>query len=247
LKAHDIDIWIDQERIKPSDTLVSKISDGLSGANVALVLFSKQYADKVWTQEEMAALVYAAVISAERKVLVVRLDDTPLPPLLAHRVWLKHPSMLKVAEVIRDLVAGHTSPAPVSTRAASAPVLVAPKELDSDTLEALAREVVAAFSAPANRRDSLQVSVNGRQLTVVVNHRLVGRDMLAEIRSRLEVMDIHRAYVRDLREELAEGALGKFKTGFRLALDRRLESLEESRRLIRECVEAITERAELAV
>jgi hypothetical protein len=245
LKRRDISIWIDQERIQPSDALVAQISDGLAGAKVALVLFSRHYAEKVWTREEMAALVYAAVVSAERKVLCVRLDDTPLPPLLAHRVWVKHPAFSNVADMAHTLLTGGVSKSGAESVQPIAQRSIAPRELDVDTVEAVAREVVSASSKVQTIGGVLEVSTNGQRFTIVLNQGLLGRDMLAEIRSRLEVADIHRAYIRDLREELAEGALGKFKTGFRLSLDRKLESLEESRRLIREWVEAVTVRAQM--
>lgn len=246
LRQRAIHIWIDQERIRPSDALVAQISDGLAGAKVALVLFSTHYAEKVWTREEMAALVYAAVVSSERKVLCVRLDETPLPPLLAHRVWVKHPACSNVADMVHALLTGDGPVATGEVAPLAAQRDLSLQELDVDTIETVAREVVRSYGRARGAAGSVDISINGRRCTILLNQGLLGRDMVAEIRSRLDVADSHRAYIRDLREELAEGALGKFKAGFRLALDRRLDALDESRGLIREWVEAVAVRAQIA-
>src|SRR5579884_4274721 len=77
LAKRGIDVWIDHLRIKPGDDLVRAINDGLSAARYAVIFHSARYAAKNWTNAEMNALIYAAVVANERRVFVVQLDAAP--------------------------------------------------------------------------------------------------------------------------------------------------------------------------
>ncbi len=204
-----------------------------------MVFFSASYARKVWTQEEASALVYAAVVSNERRVIVVRLDDHPLPPLLAHRLWRVHPAQDKVVRDVLRLSDPTRKVEPIGPE--REPIQLG--ALDPVSMEEVGHQVADGLRRMAGVGQMggiLELDVPGLgRARARLTSQSISNAWLAELDNSLELARIHAAFVRDLRRELAENVLGKFATGYRLELERRVGLLDGARREVGNWVQLI--------
>lgn len=88
-------VWFAPNELKMGDSLMDKISEGLSKADFGVVILSEAYHPKKWTQEELRAL-YALQTKEKKMILPVWKD------LTAEQVAIMFPLML-------DKVAFHAS------------------------------------------------------------------------------------------------------------------------------------------
>ena len=88
LRKKGITPWIDQSEIGTGDSIFQEIERGLDESRYFVLFLSQAYLQSEWTRDELSAAYYQARLSNERKILVVRLDDIPLPNLLAHRRYV---------------------------------------------------------------------------------------------------------------------------------------------------------------
>lgn len=83
LVAEDIGIWFDEWEIAAGDSIPGKVNQGLANCTHFLILWSKNSLGSSWVQRELNSTVSRAIESGVPIVIVVRLDDTAVPPLLA--------------------------------------------------------------------------------------------------------------------------------------------------------------------
>ncbi|HEU4882349.1 MAG TPA: toll/interleukin-1 receptor domain-containing protein [Longimicrobium sp.] len=242
-------VWIDQQEIEPSDSIVARINEGIGGSQYAVVFHSEQYAQKVWTREEQAALVYAAIVNDERRVWVVVLDDAPLPPLLAHRSYRRRPDPVAFAQELGELM-GRNGAGALFTResgaaAGAGPTTTAWAALEPRVVELAARQVVQLGPQFLNSRKDVEwielrlphVGTLSVEIPVPAEH----RESVADLASCLTILDTHMAFIRRLKEQIAQGP-GFLQVGFEIELDRRLQEREGVRREILGYLEVLTSR-----
>lgn len=85
LAAEDVDIAFDKWSVGLGDSLIKFMEDGLDNATHVILMWSKNAAESGWVSEERRAALTRAVNTGKPKVIVVRLDNEPLPPLLNDR------------------------------------------------------------------------------------------------------------------------------------------------------------------
>jgi hypothetical protein len=88
LQHHGVDIWIDHEQIQFGDSVVGKISEGLSSADVILVLVSKDFLQSSWSRAEYEPLLAREIEAGRTVVIPVRLDDADLPIMLSSKRYV---------------------------------------------------------------------------------------------------------------------------------------------------------------
>jgi hypothetical protein len=247
--ARGLRVWIDQQEIEPSDSIVARINEGIGGSRYAVVFHSERYAEKVWTREEQAALVYAAIVNDERRVWVVVLDDAPLPPLLAHRSYRRRPDPAAFAQELGELVARDGAGAPFSwesgAEAGGGPVTTTWTSLEPRAVELAARQVVQLGTRFLNSRSEVEwlelrlphVGTLSMEIPVPAEH----RESVADLASCLTILDTHTAFIRRLKEQIAQGP-GFLQAGFEIELDRRLQDREGVRREILGYLDVLTSR-----
>lgn len=93
LEASRIDYWFDRQEISSGDSLPEKINDGLRTSTYGVLILSSDYLreDKVWTWEELWALINIESTSTKRTLIPIRLglshlELTQSVPLIAHRL-----------------------------------------------------------------------------------------------------------------------------------------------------------------
>lgn len=77
------DVWLDEWEIRVGDSIVQRINAGLSEATHIAVLLSAASCSKPWVQKEWSAALMLQLAQNSISVLPVRLDDSPMPPILA--------------------------------------------------------------------------------------------------------------------------------------------------------------------
>jgi hypothetical protein len=84
IRAHGLDVWMDEERISPGESLLETISSGLRSAECLAFFMSKASVQSPWVRQELS-IVMAERLSAHGKgpiVIPILLDDVDLPPVL---------------------------------------------------------------------------------------------------------------------------------------------------------------------
>lgn len=238
LEKVGINVWIDHQDVSLSDDIITEISKGIESSKFGLIFYSARYEQKVWTKEEMTALIFTAIESGgHRKVIVVRLDDSTLPPLLAKRHWRCTDDPAQLAREIQCLSGVESTLAvPVDDRLEEECALAKPKEwpqLDGRVAEAIAASLVRDLHEI--RRSTCEsisrtIPVPGpavAEITIWVP--ALTEASTDDLQVVLDVAETHRRFVSDYRRELAEEGLGKFTTAFRIQYEKKLEQLDAVR------------------
>jgi hypothetical protein len=88
LELYGVDAFYDARDVALGGNVVLSINRAMAESHYYVLLWSGNCVDRPWVDEEWAA-AYAREINEERSFLfIVRLDTTPLPPLLAVRRYL---------------------------------------------------------------------------------------------------------------------------------------------------------------
>lgn len=78
-KGHEV--WYD--RVSPGGSIPLEISSGLASADTFLLVISQSYNTSSWCRMELGAII-ANCIGTGKRMLVIRLDEAPVEPLIAH-------------------------------------------------------------------------------------------------------------------------------------------------------------------
>lgn len=80
------DVSIDTEQLKIGGNLIEYMNSGLSRP-VLILLHSAATPNSVWQKRELEAATWLDISSPEVKVFVLKLDSTPVPPLLQPKIF----------------------------------------------------------------------------------------------------------------------------------------------------------------
>lgn len=81
------EVRIDLHELKLGDDLIDFINESISCAHTNIILFSASTADAKWQQVEVHAACWNELEQAGGKVIVLKVDDTQLPPVLGPKVF----------------------------------------------------------------------------------------------------------------------------------------------------------------
>ena len=150
LKNIGHEVRIDVTGLRLGDNSIRFMNEGLGDAHTIIILYSMHIKQAKWQQREVEAATWQEINEGKTRVIVLPLDDTTLPPLLAPKVFAKLTDTT-YAEVLDRL-----SKAIIPETTASDLVSAAFKEdspnpfwrLRAEYFENLPREMAAAFSQP---------------------------------------------------------------------------------------------------
>ena len=254
LAKQGVSVWLDQNDIDPSDDLVRRINDGIAGSRYALLFYSSRYAAKPWTSAEHDAIMHAAVVSRDRKVFVVRLDETELPPLLTGKLYFA--GSIPVKEVARRIVGviGHDAPLSVT---AHPPVAHAPlsseiplTRLDDISVEALAELLQTGGIGRATRPSSPVPELDGYlhgvgSVRIVLRQSAVTQDRFRDFESVAKIAGTHRKFIAHLQHQLVKGGLGVHEPAWLIEVEDRTKLLADTRHQLREFLKGFVLRIEV--
>jgi hypothetical protein len=87
LKAHNKQVWLYEEELKPGDSIIDGISGALTDTDYLVVVLSSASSGSRWVRAELNAALMNDLSEQGTVVLPVLLEDSPLPQLLRDRVY----------------------------------------------------------------------------------------------------------------------------------------------------------------
>lgn len=89
LKIAGHDVCVDLQELELGDDSIEFMNDAIADAHTVLILFSKDTTLAKWQRLEINAALWNEKAQAGGNCIVLRLDDTPLPPLWGPKVYGK--------------------------------------------------------------------------------------------------------------------------------------------------------------
>jgi hypothetical protein len=88
LRADGVRVWLDEDQIKPGDSIPAKIEEGLEHSRVLVLCMSANAFGSDWAQLEAGTcgrgnLPFRDPLNQERRFIPLRLDDAPVGGFLA--------------------------------------------------------------------------------------------------------------------------------------------------------------------
>lgn len=83
LVERGLDVWFDEWRIRPGDSITGGIEDGVSQSDAFVLIWSHRAASSNWVGTELRAALRRRVDHKGFRVIPLMLDETPLPSLVA--------------------------------------------------------------------------------------------------------------------------------------------------------------------
>lgn len=120
LRGRGIEPLLDRESTTAGDSFISFIENALSTSDYFLLMWSRSAAERAWVRMEWEAALHRSVAEARAFLFVGRLDNHPVPALLAPRLFVSlfpdiEPGLSQLVNVwTNDRAAGESSQRPVA-------------------------------------------------------------------------------------------------------------------------------------
>ncbi len=82
IKKCGVNVWLDQEQLVPSQSLTAEISKALGKMTAFVLFWSSHCIGAPWVERELNSAI-ALLIKEKIPLLIVRFDNTPVPPIIA--------------------------------------------------------------------------------------------------------------------------------------------------------------------
>jgi hypothetical protein len=80
---HGESVWFDEWDIRPGESIVGGIEEGITECDVFVIVWSKNAAESKWVGTELRAIVRRRVDVDNLRIVPILIDDTELPSLVA--------------------------------------------------------------------------------------------------------------------------------------------------------------------
>jgi len=248
IREQRLTLWMDEDELHPGTPVVRRIEQALQDSDLAIVFFSKEYLASPWAQAEMEALVRRSIEAPVFRLIVVRLDDALVPPLLGRFLWSEDPDPTEFAREL-DTIATHWS-TEVTRREPTSDTAARTKdtekmnldELEEAAIEELARKAYDEVESQKRRdvyRSTFETSIpRYGALRVEIDRRHVSDETLADLSSYLNICRTHREFIRHLDQDL-ERVIGPDRAAYKITKDKRSKKLRETRTGLREYLDTL--------
>ena len=88
LQRRGVDVWIDEAEIRPGDSLIEKISEGLGGCEYVLAFLSNNSVNAPWVKKELSIAITREIKGKLYNVIPVVLDDVSVPIWLEDKLYI---------------------------------------------------------------------------------------------------------------------------------------------------------------
>src|SRR5437016_6986118 len=88
--AEGINVWFDEWEISVGDSFVQEINYGLLNCTHFAILWSENAARSNWVRRELHSTLAHAIDTGKPRIIPIKLDDAPLPSLLADILYLRY-------------------------------------------------------------------------------------------------------------------------------------------------------------
>src|SRR5687767_3933208 len=89
LKNAGHETMVDSFELGLGDDTIDFMNEGIADAHTVIILFSKHTAKAKWQNLEIRSALWNEMEQAGGSCIVVRLDNTPIPPILGPKVYGK--------------------------------------------------------------------------------------------------------------------------------------------------------------
>lgn len=87
LTANNIDVWLDEQRIRVGDSIPEKIAQGLAGSDYFLIGISEHSINSPWVRKELNNALVNEVQRRKVHILPLRLDDSKMPQIISDKKY----------------------------------------------------------------------------------------------------------------------------------------------------------------
>lgn len=84
---HHVGVWLDKWEMKPGDSLIDKIQNGLEDSAYLLIVLSKHYIESEWCKKEQNAGLLKEINSKQVVVIPILIEDCVIPIFLQEKVY----------------------------------------------------------------------------------------------------------------------------------------------------------------
>ena len=101
IKRGGVGIWYDKDKLIPSDSLTEAVGSGIADMTHFVLFWSNACKDSAWVNRELNSAI-SRVIEHKTPMIIVRLDETPVPQLVAdlYRIEANGLSTSQIAEIL---------------------------------------------------------------------------------------------------------------------------------------------------
>lgn len=99
LVQQGVGVWFDEWDILPGDSIVGGIEEGLSEADVFVLVWSSNASKSEWVGTELQAYLVRRVNDQTLRIVPIMLDETPLPVLVADYRGFEATDQLPLEEI----------------------------------------------------------------------------------------------------------------------------------------------------
>jgi hypothetical protein len=97
LTANGIGVWLDEQRILVGDSIPEKIAQGLAESDYFLIGISRNSTGSEWVKKELNNALVTEVQRRNVHILPLKLDDSPVPPVIADKKYADFSVCTKLA------------------------------------------------------------------------------------------------------------------------------------------------------
>lgn len=121
LDVNGFDAWADEGEIEVGQSLMHKISDALRDTDYVIAVHTEDFAKSQWAQQEIAAALAGRMSGKIKTVILIRLDNAPIPTILQGHLYADFRSDYDAGlrQILRALTGKRDTP---SATAVSLPV-----------------------------------------------------------------------------------------------------------------------------
>jgi hypothetical protein len=83
LKHLEVNCWLDENKIRVGDSIVSKISEGLTSSRTLIVFLSPNSVKSMWTRKEWQSFLSRQLSGTDLRILPALLRECEIPSILA--------------------------------------------------------------------------------------------------------------------------------------------------------------------
>ena len=103
LRTASIGVWLDELEILVGDSLISRVSEGLTSCTFVVACLSRASIQSAWVREELEIAATKGIVGRKVVVLPLRLDDCAIPAYLAHRRYCDFSAAARYDAGFREL------------------------------------------------------------------------------------------------------------------------------------------------
>lgn len=171
---------VDTHELTLGDDTIAFMNDAIAEASAIIILFSKNTTTAKWQKLEINSAIWNEMNQDGGKCIVIRLDDTPLPPVLGPKqykaLWTDEPDAIRaLVEAICDSIAPVEDPSAIVADAFRTDSQNPFRHLRAEFLETEPRLHARTFALP----ESFKVgSLEEMKPSIVEGSRGTGKSML---------------------------------------------------------------------